>query len=54
MSRAFESTLHLSFDVRGGLLVRQAHHWAALVFVAAAFAHLLRLFFTARCASRAS
>ncbi|AZP14932.1 ubiquinol-cytochrome c reductase cytochrome b subunit [Streptomyces aquilus] len=46
VSRAFDSTLHLSFDVRGGLLIRQAHHWAALVFVAAVFAHLLRVFFT--------
>ncbi|MBO1332490.1 ubiquinol-cytochrome c reductase cytochrome b subunit [Streptomyces sp. VRA16 Mangrove soil] len=46
VSRAFDSTLHLSFDVRGGLLVRQAHHWAALVFVAAVFAHLMRVFFT--------
>ncbi|MEU9317254.1 ubiquinol-cytochrome c reductase cytochrome b subunit [Streptomyces sp. NPDC048295] len=46
VSQAFDSTLHLSFDVRGGLLVRQAHHWAALVFVAAVFAHLMRVFFT--------
>lgn len=46
VSQAFDSTLHISFDVRGGLLVRQAHHWAALVFVAAVFAHLLRVFFT--------
>ncbi|CAM5601926.1 menaquinol-cytochrome c reductase cytochrome b subunit [Streptomyces canarius] len=46
VSEAFDSTLHISFDVRGGLLVRQAHHWAALVFVAAVFAHMLRVFFT--------
>ena len=46
MSAAFDSTLHISFDVRGGLLVRQAHHWAALVFVAAIGVHLLRIFFT--------
>ncbi|MEV6112735.1 cytochrome bc complex cytochrome b subunit [Streptomyces sp. NPDC052109] len=46
MSAAFDSTLHISFDVRGGLLMRQAHHWAALVFVAAIGAHLLRIFFT--------
>ncbi|MER8047313.1 cytochrome b [Streptomyces sp. NPDC094032] len=46
VSRAFDSTLHLSFDVRGGLLIRQAHHWAALVFVAALFTHLMRAFFT--------
>jgi ubiquinol-cytochrome c reductase cytochrome b subunit len=46
MSRAYESTLRLSFDTDGGLLIRQMHHWAALVFVAAVFAHLLRIFFT--------
>nr|WP_306943939.1 ubiquinol-cytochrome c reductase cytochrome b subunit [Streptomyces phaeochromogenes] len=46
MSEAFDSTLHISFDVRGGLLVRQTHHWAALVFVAAIGVHLLRIFFT--------
>ncbi|WP_432169160.1 cytochrome bc1 complex cytochrome b subunit [Streptomyces sp. 1222.5] len=46
MSAAFDSTLHISFDVRGGLLMRQTHHWAALVFVAAIGLHLLRIFFT--------
>ncbi|WP_030177097.1 cytochrome b [Streptomyces sp. NRRL S-813] len=46
VSEAFDSTLHISFDVRGGLLLRQAHHWAALVFVAAVFVHMLRVFFT--------
>jgi quinol-cytochrome oxidoreductase complex cytochrome b subunit len=46
MSAAFESTLHISFDVRGGLLMRQLHHWAALVFVGAIGLHLLRIFFT--------
>ncbi|MGW0632242.1 cytochrome bc1 complex cytochrome b subunit [Streptomyces sp. NPDC002758] len=46
MSAAFDSTLHISFDVRGGLLMRQIHHWAALVFVAAIGVHLLRIFFT--------
>src|SRR5690606_13024089 len=35
MSEAYASTLHLSFDVRGGLLMRQIHHWAAIVFLAA-------------------
>ena len=35
MSEAYASTLHISFDVRGGLLMRQIHHWAALLFVAA-------------------
>jgi ubiquinol-cytochrome c reductase cytochrome b subunit len=46
MSAAFDSTLHISFDVRGGLLMRQTHHWAALVFVAAIGLHMLRIFFT--------
>ncbi|MGL1297012.1 cytochrome b N-terminal domain-containing protein, partial [Vibrio parahaemolyticus] len=38
--------LHISFDLRGGLLVRQIHHWAALVFVAGIGVHMLRVFFT--------
>ncbi len=46
MSQAYESTLNISFDVRGGLLMRQIHHWAADVFLAAILCHLLRIFFT--------
>jgi ubiquinol-cytochrome c reductase cytochrome b subunit len=46
MSEAYRSTLDLSFDVRGGLLMRQIHHWAALLFIAAVCAYLLRLYFT--------
>jgi ubiquinol-cytochrome c reductase cytochrome b subunit len=46
MSRAYRSVVQLSFDVRAGLLMRQIHHWAALVFVAAIVAHLARVFFT--------
>ncbi|HEU5159896.1 MAG TPA: ubiquinol-cytochrome c reductase cytochrome b subunit [Streptosporangiaceae bacterium] len=46
MSEAYASTLHISFDVRGGLLVRQIHHWAAIIFMAAIMAHMLRVFFT--------
>jgi ubiquinol-cytochrome c reductase cytochrome b subunit len=46
MSEAYASTLNISFDVRGGLLMRQVHHWAADVFVAAIMAHWLRIFFT--------
>jgi ubiquinol-cytochrome c reductase cytochrome b subunit len=46
MSRAYASTLHISFDVRGGLIIRQIHHWAALMFVAAMLIHMLRVFFT--------
>lgn len=46
MSEAFASTLEISFDVRGGMLIRQIHHWAALFFVAAMMVHLMRVFFT--------
>ncbi|MGY1913893.1 cytochrome bc1 complex cytochrome b subunit [Blastococcus sp. SYSU DS0973] len=46
MSAAYASTLDLSFDVRGGLFMRQLHHWAALLFVASIVVHLLRIFFT--------
>ena len=46
VSEAFSSTLALSFAVKGGLLMRQTHHWAALVFVAAITLHLLRIVFT--------
>jgi ubiquinol-cytochrome c reductase cytochrome b subunit len=46
MSRAYESTLQISFEVRGGLFIRQVHHWAALLFVAAMIAHMMRTFFT--------
>ncbi|HEY7052003.1 MAG TPA: cytochrome bc complex cytochrome b subunit [Mycobacterium sp.] len=46
MSRAYESTLNISFEVRGGLFVRQIHHWAALLFAAAIMVHLARIFFT--------
>jgi ubiquinol-cytochrome c reductase cytochrome b subunit len=46
MSEAYESTLHISFDVRGGLLMRQIHHWATILFLAAIVVHMLRNFFT--------
>ncbi|MEU9791321.1 ubiquinol-cytochrome c reductase cytochrome b subunit [Streptomyces sparsogenes] len=46
VSEAYSSVLHISFDVRGGLLIRQIHHWGALVFLAAIGVHLLRVFFT--------
>jgi ubiquinol-cytochrome c reductase cytochrome b subunit len=46
MSQAYASTLNISFDVRGGLLMRQIHHWAADLFMAAIFAHMIRIFFT--------
>ena len=46
MSEAYASTLDISFDVRGGLLIRQMHHWAALLFIAAMAVHMFRVFFT--------
>src|SRR3954447_1657960 len=44
MSEAYQSALDISFDVRGGLLMRQMHHWAAMLFIAAMMIHLLRVF----------
>ena len=46
VSEAFASVLRISFDVRGGMVFRQMHHWAANVFVAAIVAHVMRIFFT--------
>jgi len=46
MSAAYASTLHISFEIRGGLLMRQIHHWAALIFMAAIVVHLMRVYFT--------
>jgi ubiquinol-cytochrome c reductase cytochrome b subunit len=46
MTEAYASTLEISFDVRGGLLIRQIHHWAALIFLAAMWVHMMRVFFT--------
>jgi len=46
MSKAYASTLDISFDIRGGLLMRQIHHWAAMLFIASMIAHMLRVFFT--------
>ena len=46
MSEAYASTLEISFDVRGGLLMRQIHHWSAMLFIAAMFVHMMRVFFT--------
>ena len=46
MSKAFESTVHMSFEVPGGLLMRQIHHWAALIFTASIVTHMARIFFT--------
>ncbi len=46
MSEAYQSTLNISFDIRGGLLIRQIHHWAADLFMASIIVHMLRNFFT--------
>jgi ubiquinol-cytochrome c reductase cytochrome b subunit len=46
MSEAYRSTVDISFDIRGGLLIRQIHHWAALMFIVALSVHMLRVFFT--------
>jgi ubiquinol-cytochrome c reductase cytochrome b subunit len=46
VSESYRSAIDISFDTRNGLLIRQIHHWAALVFVAAIVVHLCRVFFT--------
>jgi ubiquinol-cytochrome c reductase cytochrome b subunit len=46
VSSAFDSVMQLSFQIRAGLLMRQIHHWAALIFVGAILMHLARIFFT--------
>src|SRR5262249_49397165 len=46
VSQAYQSVLRISFDVRAGLVMRQMHHWAAIVFVGSIVLHLARIFFT--------
>ena len=46
MSAAYASALDISFEVRGGLLMRQIHHWAALIFMVGIVVHLMRVYFT--------
>ncbi|NPC95464.1 cytochrome bc complex cytochrome b subunit [Nocardioides sp. zg-DK7169] len=46
VTEAFASSLDISFDIRGGLLMRQMHHWAAMLFIASMMIHLLRVYFT--------
>jgi ubiquinol-cytochrome c reductase cytochrome b subunit len=53
VSQAYQSVLRISFDVRGGLLIRQVHHWSADLFVAAICLRLLRVFFRGRFSGRA-
>jgi ubiquinol-cytochrome c reductase cytochrome b subunit len=46
MTEAYHSVVRLSLDVPAGLLMRQTHHWAANVFIAAILLHLVRILFT--------
>ncbi len=46
VSQAYNTALSISFDVRGGLFIRQMHHWSALLFMAAIVVHMFRVFFT--------
>jgi len=46
VSEAYRSAIDLSFEVRAGLVMRQIHHWAALLFIAAIVVHMMRIFFT--------
>jgi ubiquinol-cytochrome c reductase cytochrome b subunit len=46
VSEAYASTIRISFDVRGGLLVRQMHHWAADIFIGSIIVHMARIFVT--------
>ena len=46
MTQAYRSVVDISFKVKAGLLIRQTHHWAANVFIAAIVLHLFRIFFT--------
>jgi len=46
MSEAYASTINLSFSVRAGLVMRQMHHWAAVLFIGAIGVHMCRVFFT--------
>ncbi|HWU23621.1 MAG TPA: ubiquinol-cytochrome c reductase cytochrome b subunit [Nocardioides sp.] len=46
VSSAYASAMNISFDVRGGLLLRQMHHWAAMLFIASMMIHLMRVYFT--------
>ncbi len=46
MSEAFKSTVDISFDVRGGLIMRQIHHWSANMFTVSIMVHMFRVFFT--------
>ncbi len=53
VSQAYRSVLAITFDVRGGLLIRQVHHWSADLFVAAICLRVLRALFRGRFSGRA-
>jgi ubiquinol-cytochrome c reductase cytochrome b subunit len=46
ISAAFRSVLDITFERPFGLVIRQTHHWAALVFIAVILLHAARVFFT--------
>jgi hypothetical protein len=46
VSAAYDSVMAISFEVRAGLLMRQIHHWTALIFIAVVVAPPGRVFFT--------
>jgi ubiquinol-cytochrome c reductase cytochrome b subunit len=46
VSEAYASTVNISFGVRGGMLMRQMHHWAADIFTGSIIVHMARIFFT--------
>ncbi len=46
VSEAYASTMRLSFEARAGLLIRQTHHWAALLFIGSIMVHMARVYFT--------
>lgn len=46
VTQAYASSIDLSFAVRGGLLMRQMHHWACDIFIGAMVVHMARVFFT--------
>ena len=45
MTHAFQSTLAITFEHRGGLFIRQLHNWASSLFIASLLASLVVKFF---------
>ena len=46
VSRSYASVMDITFDRPGGWVIRQTHHWAAVVFIATLTLHAARVFFT--------